>query len=71
MGGGGGGSSGGTGSDSAWAGGGGGGSGALEKITIPATSGQVIDFTIDWSWRSFYLWYWKNWNNSWTSHFYL
>jgi len=46
MGGGGGGSSGGTGSDGAWAGGGGGGSGALEKITIPITSGQVIDFTI-------------------------
>jgi len=46
MGGGGGGSSGGTGSNSAWAGGGGGGSGALEKITIPVTSRQVIDFTI-------------------------
>jgi len=44
---GGGGSGGGTGSESAWAGGGGGGgSGALEKITIPATSKQVIDFTI-------------------------
>jgi len=42
----GGGSSGGTGSDSSWAGGGGGGSGALEKITIPVTSRQVIDFTI-------------------------
>jgi len=42
----GGGSGGGTGSDGAWAGGGGGGSGALEKITIPATSGQVIDFTV-------------------------
>jgi len=46
MGGGSGGSGGGTGSYGAWAGGGGGGSGALEKITIPATSGQVIDFTI-------------------------
>jgi len=46
MGGGGGGSSGGIVSDSAWAGGGGGGSGALEKITIPVTSRQVIDFTI-------------------------
>jgi len=33
------------GSDGAWVGGGG-GSGALEKITIPVTSGQVIDFTI-------------------------
>jgi len=42
MGGGGGGSGGGTGSDGAWTGG---GSGALEKITIPATSRQVIDFT--------------------------
>jgi len=40
------GSGGGTGSDGAWAGGGGGGSGALEKITIPATSRQIIDFTI-------------------------
>jgi len=46
MGGGGGGSSGGTGSDGAWAGGGRGGSEALEKITIPVTSRQVIDFTI-------------------------
>jgi len=46
MGGGGGGSSGGTGSDGTWAGLGGGGSGALEKIIIPATSRQVIDFTI-------------------------
>jgi len=45
MRGGGGGSSGGTGSDGAWAGCGG-GSGALEKITIPVTSRQVIDFTI-------------------------
>jgi len=46
MGGGGGGSSCGTGSDGAWAGGGRGGSGALEKITIPVTSEQVLDFTI-------------------------
>jgi len=46
MGGGGGGSSGGTGSDGAWAGDGRRGSGALEKITIPVTSGQVTDFTI-------------------------
>jgi len=46
MGGGGGGSSGGTGSDIAWAGGGGGGCGALEKIAIPVTSRQVMDFTI-------------------------
>jgi len=46
MRGGGGGSSGGTGSDGAWAGEGGGGSGALESITIPVTSRQVIDFTI-------------------------
>jgi len=29
-----------------WNGGGGGGSGVLQKITIPATSSQVIDFTI-------------------------
>jgi len=29
-----------------WNGGGRGGSGVLQKITIPATSGQVIDFTI-------------------------
>jgi len=29
-----------------WNGGGGGGSGVLQKITIPATSGQVINFTI-------------------------
>jgi len=46
MGGGGGGSSAGTGSDGAWAGGGGGASGALEKISIPVTIRQVIDFTI-------------------------
>jgi len=30
-----------------WNGGGGGGSGVLQKITIPATSGQVINFTIE------------------------
>jgi len=66
MGGGGGGSGGGTGSDGAWDGGGGGGSGSLEKITIPETSGQVIDRKDYHSCNKrtsyrFYYWNWRVW----------